>query len=273
MSNLNQIIDYTKTFQDVELATAIGELKKDPTKLQQFLQDQQSKVYNDILKQKSSTFEKVYGDLNRASQAQEAVVMLDKRNQELANIQKELYNNQKKKESVLTEDKNLTGRKYEMNQWTINNRKETLFIYSMCFIMLSALTLITVLWRMGIISTSLWVGIAAPIIIIFVLTIVNRTQYTNIFRNKRYWNRKVFEGKYGKIPIPSLCPDVTSAIQGEYDSMKLDVQQSISDAGQATASGMQNIAVNIGQAAQGISASTVQNAAPASIPAAAPITN
>ena len=49
MSNLNQIIDYTKTFQDVELATAIGELKKDPTKLQQFLQDQQSKVYNDIL--------------------------------------------------------------------------------------------------------------------------------------------------------------------------------------------------------------------------------
>jgi hypothetical protein len=227
--------------------------------LQQFLQDQQSKVYDDILKQKSSTFEKVYGDLNRATQAQEAVVMLDKRNQELANIQEELYSNQKNKESILTEDKNLTGRKYEMNQWTINNKKETLFIFSMCFIMLSALTLITVLWRMGIISAALWVGIAAPII--------------HIFRNKRYWNRKTFEGKYGKIPIPTLCPDVTNAIQGEYDAMKSDVQQSISGAGQAVASDMQTISINIGQAAQGIAASTVQNAAPASIPAAAPITN
>ena len=38
MSNLNQIIDYTKLFQDVELATAVGQLKQNPAQLQQFLQ-------------------------------------------------------------------------------------------------------------------------------------------------------------------------------------------------------------------------------------------
>jgi hypothetical protein len=239
MSNLNQIIDYTKTFQDIELATAIGELKKDPSKLQQFLQSQQSTVYDDIIRQKSSTFEKVYGDLNRASQAQEAIILLDKRNQEMADIQQQIYNNQASQTTAVTDDKSLAGRKYEMNQWSINNKKETLFIFTMCFIMLSSLTLITVLWRMGLISSSLWTAIGAPIIIIFILTVINRTQYTNIFRNKRYWNRKVFEGKYGKIPIP-LCPNANTGSQNEYDSLKISVQQSINNTPQSP-----NLNVNI----------------------------
>ena len=45
MANLDQVIDYTKLFQDVELATAIGQLKQNPAQLQQFLQGQQGKVY------------------------------------------------------------------------------------------------------------------------------------------------------------------------------------------------------------------------------------
>jgi len=90
MSNLNQVIDFTKLFQDIELATAIGQLKQDPAQLQQFLQGQQDKVYKDIVKQKDSTFEKVYGDLNRASQAQESILMYDKRNKEFDQIQQEI---------------------------------------------------------------------------------------------------------------------------------------------------------------------------------------
>ena len=37
MANLDQVIDYTKLFQDVELATAVGQLKQNPAQLQQFL--------------------------------------------------------------------------------------------------------------------------------------------------------------------------------------------------------------------------------------------
>jgi hypothetical protein len=257
MSNLDQIIDYTKLFQDVELATAIGQLKKDPSQLQQFLQDQQGKVFSDVIKQKDSTFQKVYGDLNRASEAQESILMLDKRNKELAQIQQQIYDNQKNSADAITSDKNLAGRKYEMNEWSVNNKKETLFIMTMLFIALSALTLITVLWRMGLMSSILWGGLAAPIIIIFTLVLINRTQYTDIFRNKRYWNRKIFEGKYGKIPTP-LCPTDTS-VQNELQSLKSDIQVSINNT--------QNTMT------KGISSAITENTAPASIPAAAPITN
>ena len=49
MSNHNQIIDYTKLFQDVELATGAGQLKQNPAQLQQFLQGQQDKIYEDVI--------------------------------------------------------------------------------------------------------------------------------------------------------------------------------------------------------------------------------
>jgi hypothetical protein len=252
MSNLDQIIDYTKIFQDVELATAIGQLKQNPSQLQQFLQDQQGKVFTDVIKQKDSTFQKVYGDLSRATKAQEAILTLDKRNKELAEIQKEIYENQKNSATAVTDDKNLAGRKYEMNQWSDGNKKDTLFVFSMAFIMLSGLILLTALWKMGLISGALCGSLAAPIIIIFIVTLIIRSQYTNIYRDKRYWNRNNFNQKYGKIPIP-LCPDVTAALQNEYQSLQSDIQSGISSAAQSIASGAQSAAQVVSSGAQAIS--------------------
>jgi ABC-type multidrug transport system fused ATPase/permease subunit len=255
MSNLNQIIDFTKLFQDVELATAVQQLKQDPAQLQQFLQSQQTKVYQDVVKQKESTFQKVYGDLGRASQAQEAVLMYDKRNKELADIQQKIYNNQKSGADAVINDKSLAGRKYEMNEWSVNNKKDTLFVFSWLFIVLSVLVLITVLLRMGLLSTTLWVAIAAPVIIVFILILVDRSQYTNIFRNKRYWNRRIFEGKYGKIPIP-LCSGAISGLESDFSSVQQGIQGAVQNAAQGIASTTQSVANNVNAAAQNVSAMT-----------------
>jgi hypothetical protein len=255
MSNLNQIIDYTKLFQDVELATAVGQLKQNPAQLQQFLQEQQGKVYTDVTKQKDTTFQKVYGDLTRASQAQDAIVKLDARNKDFDKIHGQIYNSQKEEASAIIEDKNLANRKYEMNQWSIGNKNDTLFVFSFLFIVLSSLILLVVLWRMGVISDALCGSIAAPLIIIFTLIVVNRTQYTNIWRDKRYWNRRDFGGKYGKIPVP-ICPgaDMTaieSGIEGDMSS----VGQALSNAEQSVASEIQNISGDISSDMQSISSS------------------
>ena len=65
---------------------------------------------------------------------------------------------------------------------------------------------------MGIISSYVWVFLGLPLIIIFIMIVVNRSQYTDNLRNKRYWNKQIFEGKYGKIPVP-LCPNLVNDIQ------------------------------------------------------------
>jgi len=264
MTNLNQIIDYTKLFQDVELATAVGQLKQNPAELQQFLQDQQGKIYSDVTKQKDSTFQKVYGDLNRASDAQKAILMLDKRNQELVNIQQQVYENQEKSASDITEDKNLSGRKYEMNQWSVNNKKDTLFVFSALFILLSFLILLTVLWRMGMLSAGLSGGLALPLIIFFILIVIYRANATNVWRDKRYWNRRTFAGKYGKIPLP-LCPGslsgIESDIQSGLSSFRQTVAQDISSIAQSVSTGVQNTATSV----EGAVSPYTQNATPASI--------
>ena len=205
---LDSLIGNTQLNQDVELSTAIAALKNDPAKLQAFLQEQQDKVYRKIMKQKEGTFEKVYGDLSSAAHVQDAVLMHHKRTQELTAVQKEIYEKQKEHADAVVEDKQLAGRKSEMNEWTVNNKRDTLFVMSSLFITLSVLLLLAGLWRMGMINSSLAIGLALPLLLIFSLIVTNRAQYTDVLRNKNYWNKQIFEGKYGKIPLPN-CPALT----------------------------------------------------------------
>ena len=250
MANLDAIIKTTLLYQDVDLATAIGTFRNDPAQLQSFLQRQQETIYNDIMKQKSNTFNKVYGDLNRASKSQESVLMYNQRSKELTSIQDQVYNNQKNMATAVTDDKNLANRKNEMNEWSIGNKNDTLFVYSSLFITLSGLLLCIVLWKLGVMSASYCGSLAALLIIIFVLTFLNRYQYTDILRDKRYWNRKNFSGKYGKIPIPS-CPgmmdDITSgaAAVSQYAQ---NAEKSVMTAGVSATNAMASSASALAQA-------------------------
>jgi len=215
MASLDEIVNSTSLYQNADLAAALHTFKNDPNQLQLFLQKQQASVYDDIVKQKGTTFNKVYGDLNRAFKSQESVLMYRQRNKELTSMQNQVYNNQKNIATAIMDDKNLAKRKNEMNEWSVGNKNDTLFVYSSLFIALSGLLLCIVLWKLEMISSSFCGSLAALLIIIFVLLLLNRYQYTEILRDKRYWNRKNFGGKYGKIPIPS-CPgmmdDITSGV-------------------------------------------------------------
>jgi hypothetical protein len=202
MSGLDQLITNTSLLQDEALAKSLTQLKGNPSQLQLFLQGQQNGVYKDIIKQKDATLDRVYGGLEQTT-----TKGLDKRNSDLVAIQEELYQKQHSVEQEITKEKQLAERKYEMNEWSVNNKKETLYIYSLFFILLSGIIFLTVLWRMGIISSALCGGLILPFVLLFTFILIYRTKYTNVHRNKRYWNRRSFEDKYGLIPLPSICPD------------------------------------------------------------------
>ena len=209
MSGLDQLIHSNTALQDKDLAKALSQLQANPSQLQLFLQGQQNAVYKDIIKQKDTAFDKVYGDLGQVAKTQGSVMSFDTRNKELAAVQEELYQKQSTTQKAVSEDKQNAERKFEMNEWTVNNKKETLFIYSLLFIVLSALILCTVLWRMGIISSALCGALILPFLLIFAGTLIYRSKYTNVHRDKRYWNRRIFEDRYGKIALPSLCPQTS----------------------------------------------------------------
>jgi len=233
-------IDKIKLNQDVELASAISTLKKDPQQLQNFLQEQQDKVYKTITHQNDTTFDKVYGDLQHASKTQETGKLANSRNNDLAHLQEQLYETQKSKADAILHDKDLAQRKHEMNEWTVHNKNDMLFVFSALFIMLSGLILFVVLWRLGVVSSSVCAALCAPLIIVFVLIVVRRSQYTDRLRNKRYWSKQIFEGKYGTIPLPNICPGGLDALERGMDS----AGKSISN---AAASTTHNVADSIAQ--------------------------
>jgi hypothetical protein len=237
---IDQVIASANLYQDVELATAISALKN-AGQVTSFIQEQQSKVFNDIVKQKEDTFSKLYGDLGRAGRVQESVLLYGKRTKQLAGVQDQIYNNQKNSADAIIDDHSLANRKTEMNEWSVNNKKDTLFVYSSLFVMLSGLLLLTGLLRMEMISTSLWIGIGLVLIIVFVLIVVNRSHYTNMLRNKRYWNKQIFEGKYGKIPT-LLCPDVVNSMDVGLDSLGDQARATAVAARTASADALQNLA-------------------------------
>jgi hypothetical protein len=205
--SLDSIIKQTHQLQDLQLVAAIKELKNNPGQLQTFLQKQQDGVYKNIIKQKDDTFQKVYGDLNRSQKVQQSILRYNVRSKELSALSQNMYENQKNQADAVVENRNTFGRKYEMNEWTIGNKKDTLFVYTSLFITLSLIVLFTTLLRMNLISSALWGFTSVLAIIILILIVINRAQYTNLTRDKHFWNKKNYGGKYGKIPIPSICPD------------------------------------------------------------------
>jgi len=206
--SLEKAISTAQIAQDIQLAEAIARLKSNPTELRSWLQSQQDKVYNTIIAQKENTFDKVYGDLNRASKVEESILMHNKRAGELSEMMDNIYQTQATGANAVVNDKQLATRKNEMNEWTVGNKQDTLFVFSSLFIMLSGLLLITGLWRLDMISSYLWVAFAVPLLVIFILILLRRWRYTDVLRNKRYWNKQIFEGKYPKISIPS-CAQLT----------------------------------------------------------------
>lgn len=217
MTSLESTIRNTQTLQDIELAEAMNRLKSNPTELRAWLQSQQERVYNDIVKQKEDTFSKVYGDFERATKVEESILMHNKRSRELSDMVDSVYQNQEKTANAVVQDKNLSKRKHEMNEWSVGNKQDTLFVFSSLFILLSGLLLLTGIWRMGLISSSLWVALAIPLILVFLLIILSRWRYTDTMRNKRYWNKQIFEGKSQKITIPS-CPQMTDAMDSAVNT-------------------------------------------------------
>lgn len=204
----------------------MNRLKSNPTELRSWLQSQQDRVYRDIIQQKENTFNKVYGDFQRASKVEESILMHNKRAQELSDMVDQVYQHQEASANAVLQDKALATRKNEMNEWTVGNKQDTLFVASSLFLLLSGLLFLTALWRLDLIRSSLWVAFAAPLVIIFLLILIRRWRYTDVMRNKRYWNKQIFEGKAPKIVLPS-CPEIMGAVSGGMGGTESPMPQGV----------------------------------------------
>jgi hypothetical protein len=192
----------------------LSALLDNPQELQRTLQQTQTKLYDAI--------RTAYGDLENA----------DKKTQESIANSETISNNILKTVETganeITDSTNLAKRQTEINDWVNNNKRETLFVYQMLLIAISLSIIFTYMWAKLIMGNGLYFMLFILVWLIFTFIIVNRSQYTDKSRDKRYWNRRLFREEAGaKIPIPS-CDSISSTAYEAAESIQ-DIYSKLSN--------------------------------------------
>lgn len=232
---LTDAINNLQTAQSVELQQFVTGLRSNPDDLSSYIQKNRDSLVNDVLGQRSNTFNKVYGDAVRASNTQNNIFYYYTRNKDLDTLQKDLLDRTKYDVESTRHDKDLAQRQYEINEWSYGNKMDTLFVFQMILVGLALLAPLLYFSRQGLLPSSVLTGVAVLFAIIIALTVAVRAQYTLYSRDKRYWNRRQFDRQGGPpIPIPS-CESLSSA----YDSTLQGIQ-GINTQAQMTGSSLVN---------------------------------
>jgi hypothetical protein len=189
-----QLIGQIQLLQEQAAAAAIG-----PTS------DAFVKPLLDSIKdQKSSALNAAYGDLQDSTNSLHALYYYGAREQDLSGAQSIALEALRAPAQALVQDEQLAKRQNEINQWTANNKLDTLFIYQQLLITLCATIILVYLMKRGLLSTTVLYLIVGTLILIFVFTIINRSQYTKNSRDKQFWNKRTFE-KQVPVEAPTIC--------------------------------------------------------------------
>jgi hypothetical protein len=198
-----QVLD----LQDTELANAMSELQSDPAKLNSFITQRKTDVYKSVTKEHSDNFQKVYGDFTRASDGTSNILYYHTRNKDLDNTQQAIFSKTKSEANAILTDSQNAKRQFEINEWTSNNKLDTLFFFQLLLIVLTLMAPLLYANKIGMIPQSVYYGVSSLIGIAVVLTLLVRSQYTSQIRDNRLWNRRKF-AQMGGPPVMPTCADI-----------------------------------------------------------------
>ena len=204
LSGTTQLIDI---MQQVAASQSLS--TQNLQQLQTYVQQAQQNLYNDVTGKKDAAMASAYGELKANTNALHGLQYYLKRNVQLNKVQEDIVGTVKAQASAIEEDQNLAKRQNEINEWEAGNKRDTLFVYQMMLVGLSITIILAYLMRIGIIGSYLFYGLVLIIVLIFIFTIVNRAQYTNAIRDRRFWNKRRFPTDTTPINT-SLCLDLNS---------------------------------------------------------------
>jgi ABC-type siderophore export system fused ATPase/permease subunit len=178
----------------------------------------QSDLEEAVQQQKSTAFGAAIQDLTTSTNAAHALYYYGLRNNDLKTAQDIALNTITGSVNQMNSDKALSKRQHEINEWTANNKLDTLFVYQQLLIILCTTIVLVYLLKRGLISTTVFFIIIITIGLIFIFTIINRVQYTNKLRDGRFWNKRSFELV---TPVDNICPSIDmTAIKNSFNKLK-----------------------------------------------------
>jgi hypothetical protein len=205
MGNLQSVTDLTRLVQDVQYTTALRGMT-DQQK-QNYFDEQKQQLVGDILKDREGTFQKTYTDATRNNSIQHSLFFYQQRNRDLQNLGDALKNQNETVIGTTKFNNQLATRQYEMNEWSYNNKLDTLFVFQIVFVTLMVVAALSYLNKIGLLSMAILGVITGILLFVDIAILINRFRYTQRSRDQRYWNKRQFDKK--SVPQgsgSSICP-------------------------------------------------------------------
>jgi hypothetical protein len=86
----------------------------------------------------------------------------------------------------------LAARQTEINEWSYNNKMDTLFVFQLLFISMLIIAILMMFSYNGTIGRPFVWYTFGILIVVNVLVIINRAMYTNSIRDKKQWDKVDF---------------------------------------------------------------------------------
>ena len=93
-----------------------------------------------------------------------------------------------------TYNKDLVARQTEINEWSYNNKMDTLFVFQLLFISILIICILMMFSYRGVIGKPFVWYTFATLVVVDIVVIINRSMYTNSVRDKTHWDRVIFAG-------------------------------------------------------------------------------
>lgn len=212
MGNIESISNLTRLVQDVQYSSALREMT--PEQKESYFHSQKNELMNNILAEREGTFTKMHTDAQRNNAIQTSLLFYQQRNQDLKEMGGAFDGQNKAAIQMAKYNNDLATRQYEINEWSYNNKMDTLFVFQLLFVSLALTTLFVYLSRTGLFGSALLGLLVAILLVIVILVLVVRAIYTAKNRDQRYWNRRIFNKKSVPQGPGSICPPT----EGFHDS-------------------------------------------------------
>jgi hypothetical protein len=202
------IVPLTSLIQQYETVVSTNQLAQNPQELAAYTTAQKERLKASITSAKEDAFNKVFTDANQAADTSNNIYYYYQRSKEAADANERLFNAAKASNQTANYNSDLAKRQFEINEWAVNNKRDTLFVFQFIFITLLVLSIITGLWKYGLIPNGVFGMLTFGLLLVLALTIAYRAMYTDDVRNKYYWSRRDF-GKMPTTIIPAPdCPNL-----------------------------------------------------------------
>lgn len=215
MGNLQSVTDLTRLVQDVQYTSALKGMTEQQK--QSYFEAQKQELLGDILKDREGTFQKTYTDAVKNNTVQHSLFFYQQRNRDIDTLGKAIQNQNEAAIGTTKYNNQLATRQYEINEWSYNNKMDTLFVFQIMFVTLLLTAALVYLNSLGFLSTTILGLVVGILLFVDIAVLINRFNYTQKVRDKRYWNKRQFEKKAVPQGSGSICPPGEEPTESQPD--------------------------------------------------------